>query len=436
MKNFSLNRFLLLLCLPFCGFPVFAQQSFSAPLFDDAAKVFGLSRFCTEVKYNYAYYDQLTFDWDSVCYSFIPDLLATETVWDYYREMQRLCALLGDGHTFILGPELDREDVIRPAPFQTRFLDDRVFIDEVYSSAWIERGVVKGTEILRINGVSALEYGRNYIMPYVSASTPQSRISRTYETFEFTKDRSGNPLVLELRSPDGNLFSVDIERGKQRWDLSRTSPFTYRTTEENIGVLHISGFSDEEMNEQFEALYEEILQTTALVIDLRNNTGGNSGYADYILQHLTKDPIPLRTWYSPMYIAAFASWGIKQEKYCQEGGWLSPVDKPIYTQPVVLLVNGSTYSSPENFCADFRDIKRGTIIGTPSGGSTGNGVVVSVIPGLLDAWICSKEDRYADGSPFVGVGILPDIEVVENAQDYLEGRDLLLEKAVEYLLKD
>ncbi len=430
---FSLKVILAILCVAVLRLSVVAQQPVDSPVFDDAAKMFGLSRFCTEIKYNYVYYDQLTFDWDSLCISFIPSVLATETLWDYYKEMQRLCALLEDGHTSMNDPTpFSNGDVVRPAPFQTRFLDDRVFIDVVYSSALIDQGLTKGTEILRINGLSALEYGTSR-MPYVSASTPQSRIARTYESFEFTKSRSSDPLQLEVRNPDGMVLSLDIDRTKMRWDRRGQDSFTYQTTENNIGILSILQFWGENMNQQFDTFYEEILRTDGLVIDLRNNTGGNSGYADYILQHFMKEPVQKGEWSSPMYVAALASWGQKQEKYRREGEWLKPVDKTIYSRPIVVLINGSTFSSAEDFCATFRSMNCGIIMGTPTGGSTGNPVDVSLIPGLLEAAICTKSDLAADGSVYVGIGIQPDIEFKENASDYLKGEDSLLEEALKYL---
>ncbi len=433
-KNlFSNLTMVCVLCTLLLRLPVSAQQPSDPFVWDDAAKVFGLSRFCAEVKYNFTFYEELTFDWDSLCYSFLPAVLATETPWEYYLEMQRLCTFLGDGHTEVHEPHLlTGDEWVRPAPFQTRFLDDRVFIDEIYSSHLMEQGITRKTEILRVNGMPALEYGRVCRMPYISASTPQNRLSRTYEYFEFTKDRSDRPLQLELRDPEGNVFSVDIHRGGTRWDLRR-APYTYYTTEDHIGVLRISTFGSNGMDREFDALYKDILQTDALVIDLRNNGGGNSGYSDHILRHLTEVPVRKGNWSSPMYVPAFASWNWEQKRYQKEGEILQPVDKPIYTKPVVVLVNGATYSSAEDFCVGFRGMERGQIIGLPTAGSTGNPVIVPLIPGVIDAGICSKADLAPDGTVFVGIGILPDIEVRENAVDYLNGKDPVMEKAVECL---
>ena len=63
-------------------------------------------------------------------------------------------------------------------------------------------------------------------------------------------------------------------------------------------------------------------------------------------------------------------------------------------------------------------MNRGTIIGTPSGGSTGNPITFD-LPGGGWVQFCTKKDTYPDGTEFVGVGILPDIEVRETVSSFL-----------------
>jgi C-terminal processing protease CtpA/Prc len=63
-------------------------------------------------------------------------------------------------------------------------------------------------------------------------------------------------------------------------------------------------------------------------------------------------------------------------------------------------------------------MNRGLIIGMPSGGSTGNPIGF-VFPGGGGVMFCSKKDTYPDGTEFVGVGIVPDIEVRETVSSFL-----------------
>lgn len=61
-----------------------------------------------------------------------------------------------------------------------------------------------------------------------------------------------------------------------------------------------------------------------------------------------------------MYIAAHASWNYPREWYMQTPDPVLPIEeKEIYKNPIVLLVNATTFSSAENFCVLFRGAKRG-----------------------------------------------------------------------------
>jgi len=136
----------------------------------------------------------------------------------------------------------------------------------------------------------------------------------------------------------------------------------------------------------------------------------------------------MSTWSSPRYIPAFASWNRPRDWYIGAPWIGKPIKrKPFYNKPVALLIDEGTFSAAEDFCVGFRNmkkrfgfrnIKRGTIIGTPSGGSTGNPIGF-VLPGGGWVQFCSKKDIYPDGTEFVGVGILPDIEVRETVSSFL-----------------
>jgi C-terminal processing protease CtpA/Prc len=55
------------------------------------------------------------------------------------------------------------------------------------------------------------------------------------------------------------------------------------------------------------------------------------------------------------------------------------------------------------------------------------------LPGGGMAFICTKDDSFASGRVFEGVGIAPDIEVKPTIADIRAGRDPVLEKAVALL---
>ena len=83
--------------------------------------------------------------------------------------------------------------------------------------------------------------------------------------------------------------------------------------------------------------------------------------------------------------------------------------------------------------AAFRQAERGPIIGQASGGSTGQPLVFK-LPGGGTARVCTKRDLFADGTEFVGVGVMSDVLVHETVADLRAGHDATAARAKQYLL--
>jgi carboxyl-terminal processing protease len=138
-----------------------------------------------------------------------------------------------------------------------------------------------------------------------------------------------------------------------------------------------------------------------------------------------------------MYMPAFASWGYPLQWYTASSNQLTPFhDRKVYDKPVIILANAGTFSAAEDFCSVFKGMKRGLVFGTPTGGSTGNGVRMELIPGKSYANICSKHDTCVDGTDFVGVGIQPDKEIRETYASYFQDKyDAVLTRALEEITR-
>ena len=166
--------------------------------------------------------------------------------------------------------------------------------------------------------------------------------------------------------------------------------------------------------------------------------GGNSVYGDFVLRFISPDTIPALDWSSPKYIPVLKAWGAPEEPYTEKGSPLIPfsadhADIPRFEAPVVLLVNSNTFSASEDFAALFKSAKRGTVIGSPTGGSTGQPIMIDLGYGYM-ARICARDEWLPDGTEFIGIGIIPDV-TVEETPDIFSGKDVVLERALEFLNK-
>jgi len=390
----------------------------------------GLSKFWSEAKYNYVYFDEISFDWDSLYLEYLP-LVEEETDFiAYYDLLRSFCARLQDGHTNVYYPSwVYRERIGRP-PLRTRLIEGKVIITEVRNDTLREMGLKEGMEVIKTNGMDAVAYGKKHIEPYACASTPQDRINRTYN-YEYFMGKKEEPIHLEVKDASGQVKKVEVSR--QMTDKSSSETLTFEVLEGGVGLLTVNSFGRDDFWDAFDDTYPEILKTDALIIDIRNNGGGSSSQGYHIVKHLTEKPFQGSRIAMKQYLPPFKGWGWNQMWLIQDAGIRQPItDKETYTKPVTVLISERTFSAAEDFCVAFDGIDRGLFIGTATGGSTGQPLFIE-LPGGGRGRMCSKKDTYPDGKPFVGVGIQPDIEVKETIKGIREGKDVVLEQAMKEL---
>jgi C-terminal processing protease CtpA/Prc len=397
----------------------------------DVQKIAGLSRLWSETKFAFAFFDQVPeLDWDQAYLEAIPRILATTTTVDYYRELQRLVALLGDGHSNVYPPRELRDQFYARLPILTRRLGDDVVVVEVNDEGLRESGVVPGSVIEAIDGEDVRDFAAREIEPFISASTPQDRDNRVYGNFLFAGP-VGTKVNLMVRGIDDHVFEVEGER-ILGWS-NRLDPVTWRR-EDDFGVIAINTFDGSApVREELEKALEELSDTTGLILDIRANGGGNSGW--WVMRYFV-DSYTTSSWKTRRYLPAYRAWQRKlvwHETAGSERAGL-PEDQR-YPGSVALLTSARTYSAAEDLALVFDASGIGPIVGQTTGGSTGQPLPFR-LPGGGRARICSKRDMRPDGSDWVGVGIRPDIEIEPTLADVRAGRDPALERAIAELRND
>ncbi|MDE5647731.1 MAG: hypothetical protein K2I57_07935 [Muribaculaceae bacterium] len=392
-----------------------------------------LARLYSELKYNYVFYNRNKAVIDSAYTASLPLIIDTDNNFDAYRILERFIATCNDGHTYIYAYGIEKPT---NSAFTTVKLGDKIYIDEVESSSLDSAGMKRGMEVVAVNGIPVRQYADSLLKPYISASTKQWAEHIMYDNYGLSTGRSGMPLDLTLSNGKKNIeIKHQIAGALRDRHYESKNSLDYKTLKSNIGLLTISDFQSSTVTEMFNQVYDKILKTDGLIIDIRGNGGGNSGYADYIARHFSADSIRANSWSSPIYIPAFASWGNDAGRYdSPDEYYIPPIDdKKPYLNPVVILIDRGTFSAAEDFSALFKGMKRAVFIGEPTGGSTGNGVRVQ-LNDFVYANICSKHDIAPDGTEFVGIGIIPDIQTTETTESYFHSKtDNAIKAAIEVL---
>jgi tricorn protease len=180
-----------------------------------------------------------------------------------------------------------------------------------------------------------------------------------------------------------------------------------------IGYIHLPDTAIEGNRELFKAFYPQASKQ-ALIIDVRYNGGGF--IPDRMVELLDR---PLLNYWT------------------QRG--LALVTTPVFVNagPKAALINGYAGSGGDAFPYYFRKLGLGPLIGTRTWGGL---IGLSGNPSLLDGGsVTAPSFRFldTDGKWAVeGVGVSPDIEVVDRPDLVAQGHDPSLEKAIEVLLAE
>jgi len=167
-------------------------------------------------------------------------------------------------------------------------------------------------------------------------------------------------------------------------------------------------------NRFFQDLFAENYSKEALIIDVRNNGGGN--ISDDLIDVLTKKKYA---------ITSSRLFGAK--KVSAPGN--------VWDKPVVLLIDENSMSDAEIFPIIFKELKVGKIIGMPTSGY----VIGTRSKDLMDGsrMRLPSEGWYRmNGVNMEGNGALPDIEVRQTFKQILADDDVQLKRAVKELFME
>ncbi|MEM7493108.1 MAG: S41 family peptidase [Pseudomonadota bacterium] len=177
----------------------------------------------------------------------------------------------------------------------------------------------------------------------------------------------------------------------------------------NIGHLQISSFYELEASfARYDAAFELLSDTDAFILDLRGNGGGSpETERPLIWTFLTPGLGPLLTIESRIESLSVPSEvPVLWKRYGAE-------------RPLVVLIDGDTFSAPEAVAYTLQSVDRAVIIGEASGG--GAHLLDSGVP-VGEAFTLYVPTRRPvgtrTGGNWEGVGVLPDIEA--SSEDALE----------------
>ncbi|MEJ2679152.1 MAG: S41 family peptidase [Gemmatimonadota bacterium] len=181
--------------------------------------------------------------------------------------------------------------------------------------------------------------------------------------------------------------------------LSPSGKLEYGILPGNLGYIFLADFHDDYLVRDFPAAMSALQGTAGLIVDIRQRVGGTPDNVAAVVSRFLTEPMPL----PPAYLYGTpVDWGN-----------VDPAG-PAYTAPVIVLINGLTFSAGE-FCAEMlKQLPNVTAVGDTTGGGSAGGTSA---PGYQSPFrlpsgkwfdIGNLDIRRYDGVPWenLGVGVM------------------------------
>ena len=215
-------------------------------------------------------------------------------------------------------------------------------------------------------------------------------------------------------------FSQTLQDAYLGTDYRIASGVSYRILDDNIGYMVCESFAvgigDGNLDE---AIY--YLRTCdGLILDLRNNGGGNLTTAERLASRFTNERIHVG------YFQHKTGPG-RSEFSTPEPEYLDPSKGVRWQKPLAVLTNRRCYSATNTFIRDIKCCPNTTVIGDQTGGGSG----MPFSSELPNGWYVrfSASPSYDAEMNQIEFGIQPDIKVNLSEEDRAKGIDTIIETA-------
>ncbi|MCE8017768.1 peptidase S41 [Halomonas sp. MCCC 1A17488] len=234
-----------------------------------------------------------------------------------------------------------------------------------------------------------------------------------------TFDRPGDDGYTEYRTMLRTIGLSELARLKYDAFREESRRRVDELSDGRLGYLHIQAMNQTSLEGFQGDLYAAAEGKDGLIIDVRNNGGGNT--TDRILTSIMAGE---HAYTIPAGADRDATGHYPQDR----------LDAPRYTLPINMLANEKSYSNAEILAHAFITLDRGTLVGQQTYG----GVISTFSHTLIDGATVRRPFRgwyLPDGTDMEHNGAMPDLLVEQTPQDEVAGRDRQLERAVSDLLE-
>lgn len=380
----------------------------------------------------------------------------------FYSYITPLCSKIKDGHTVFLpsAVDLDTHNThSRFFPFKVYYFENTLYVELNYSETDV---IENGAAILSINGVPSEE-----ILQHLLARMMRDGDNIHYPVWvlnhwfnEYYSYHYGHPDTFEIsyRSLNGTIKKQKVSAlTKDEIFANRTSRYPHRSFTRSfdqpeksgitlkidsitrLAVLKIKDFDNHILKESYHQQFKKAVKqcfstieetkTQFLVLDLRDNQGGDIENGRFLLSFLMSGPFRMMEAYYKVKIPTADDDAIRLKQTSGPCLGIYSPRKNAYQGSLIVLINGGSFSNSAIVSTALKWNVAALMVGEETGGNEcmlGGDPKVFTLPNT-QCMIEIPTIRYVMHNENSGNGIFPNSEKIPDIKALLEGRDIEME---------
>jgi hypothetical protein len=388
----------------------------------------------------------------------------------FYGHISPILSTIKDGHTMLLPPSVYLEKSNTDSlflPLRMFNSGDKLYVELNYLP---EDKIPNGSEIISINGVPAAVILNTMLngMMRDGHNDAYARWALNWWFAEYFSYWYDHPAKYQIQfiNPEGVLQNVIIDgatkeayneyRAKRYPNRSFTRTYDHKPgtavvftldTIHSIAIMKIKDWDEavlkntyhQKLRKTIDSCFDSIFlfHIQHLVIDIRDNQGGSLVNSKHVLSYLLNTSFDLVDNYYKVSNPALDAGNSRYKKTSGENSKSNKIRKEIYTGKVYVLTNGGSFSNSGLFASTLIRNNRALFIGEETGGSiyslNANTKSLTLPNTQIQFELTTKRFAINESIPNAGRGLIPDYVVHPTITNLVEGRDVILEKALDVI---
>jgi C-terminal processing protease CtpA/Prc len=383
---------------------------------DKKSRILALFIYWNVIEYYFPYKYLMDQKWDTTLEEMLPAFIEAKEEDAFFTVMQKLTVKLNDTHGVFYNNTKTHRYFL---PANCKIIDGKIIVTEILADSLAKADDIKIGDVITkvndkrikeiilenrdlINGSNEAAYLENLVLPTLTGFTENIKL-------EFFKDGKYITKII-------NRYDYDVSHSNKHKKTIINERF--KILENNIGYVDMGTLTVKDVPDMIESLK----LAKAIVFDLRNYPKGTNYDISNFLNSKEKE---------------FAIFTIPVLNYPGRFKWSKPYicgseNNNNYKGKVVVLLNEKSLSHSEFTAMCFRTADNTTIIGSQTAGADGNVSLFDLIKDLGTAF-SGLGVYYPDRRETQRIGIIPDIEVKPTIKGIQDGKDEVLDRALQFI---